>query len=178
MLFIVLAILAGTIGTLPGDEWMTHQVQRLHGALVHDYVRVVTVFGTTRLALPLLVVALVVTVVGRHWREMSFLLILFLLRLLCSTVKPIVASPRPDLTQAIIRDFPGGFGFPSGHTLTSAVLFGGAAFMAMRFLPWRSRALPWIVGVAWVAGAASTGFARIWEGAHWTSDVVGGALLG
>jgi undecaprenyl-diphosphatase len=178
VLFAGLAILAHTVGTLPGDLWMTHHLQRLHGAFVHEYVRVATVFGTTRLALPLLVLALIGTVGRRLWRETWFLLMLFILRALVSAVKPIVASPRPDASQAIVRDFPGGFGFPSGHTLTSTVVFGGAAVLAIRLVPWRPRALPWIAGVIWAIGAGSTGFARVWDGAHWTSDVIGGALLG
>ena len=69
-----------------------------------------------------------------------------------------------------------GYGFPSGHTLTSAVLGGGLAFLMVRHV--KGRWVAPVMGALWLIGVLATGFARVWSGAHWTSDVVGAAVLG
>lgn len=59
--------------------------------------------------------------------------------------------------------------FPSGHTTTA---FSWAAVLADVYAD-----KPWVSPVAYTA-ASLAGFARIYEGEHWGSDVAVGALLG
>ena len=68
-----------------------------------------------------------------------------------------------------------GFGFPSVSVTMTTITFGFFAVLIARELPGRSRVWPYMV-----AGlvAAVLGFARLYLGAHWLSDVVGGMLLG
>src|SRR5690606_7129234 len=68
-----------------------------------------------------------------------------------------------------------GFGFPSFAVTMTTIAFGFFAVLVARELPGRNRVWPYLVGGAVVA---AIGFARIYLGAHWLSDVVGGALLG
>ncbi|MDR2871766.1 MAG: bifunctional DedA family/phosphatase PAP2 family protein [Xanthomonadaceae bacterium] len=68
-----------------------------------------------------------------------------------------------------------GFGFPSITVTMSTIVFGFFAVLISRELPGRSRVWPYMVAatiVAWV------GFARLYLGAHWLSDIVGGVLFG
>lgn len=68
-----------------------------------------------------------------------------------------------------------GFSFPSISVTMATITFGFFAVLIARELPGRSRVWPYMVaGVI----AALLGFARIYLGAHWPSDVVGGMLLG
>jgi len=68
-----------------------------------------------------------------------------------------------------------GFGFPSIAVTMTTIAFGFFAVLVARELPGRQRVWPYLVGGAVVTGI---GFARLYLGAHWLSDVVGGALLG
>ncbi|HEU5479945.1 MAG TPA: phosphatase PAP2 family protein, partial [Candidatus Tumulicola sp.] len=61
----------------------------------------------------------------------------------------------------------GGYGFPSGHT---AVAFAVAAALAPD-LPRPVRPFVWLLAVI-------VGFARVYVGAHFPLDVLGGAALG
>lgn len=68
-----------------------------------------------------------------------------------------------------------GFGFPSIAVTMITIQFGFFAMLIARELPGRRRVWPYLL-----AGtlAAAVGFARLYLGAHWLSDVIGGMLLG
>lgn len=65
--------------------------------------------------------------------------------------------------------------FPSGH-VEGAMLFYGLVFLLARRV--RHGGLRIAIQAGAVAIIAATAFARVWEGAHWPSDVVGALLLG
>jgi len=80
----------------------------------------------------------------------------------------LVDMPRPPIAAA-------GFGFPSVAVTMTTVVFGFIAVLIARELPGRQRVWPYLVtGIA----TALVGFARLYLGAHWLSDIVGGVLLG
>lgn len=65
--------------------------------------------------------------------------------------------------------------FPSGH-VQGAMLFYGVLFLLARRIEHRGLRMAIQVGSTVVILSAS--FARIWQGAHWPSDVLGALLLG
>jgi membrane-associated phospholipid phosphatase len=70
---------------------------------------------------------------------------------------------------------PGGFGFPSIPITLLTIVFGFFAVLIARELPGKQRVWPYLVaGVA----VSLLGFARLYFGAHWLSDIVGGMLFG
>ncbi|SBV36765.1 Phosphoesterase PA-phosphatase related [uncultured Stenotrophomonas sp.] len=68
-----------------------------------------------------------------------------------------------------------GFGFPSVSVTMATITFGFFAVLIGRELPGRTRVWPYLL-----SGIVATviGFARIYLGAHWVSDVIGGMLFG
>ena len=79
-----------------------------------------------------------------------------------------IVMPRPP-------GAPDGFGFPSIAVTMATIAFGFFAVLIARELPGRRRVWPYLLGGAIVA---AIGFARLYLGAHWLSDVVVSALLG
>lgn len=75
-------------------------------------------------------------------------------------VKHATATPRPDPNK--LHD-----SFPSGHTATA---FLAAELVRLEYGPW------W--GMAAYSVALATGFMRVWNNWHWTSDVIAGAGVG
>ena len=68
-----------------------------------------------------------------------------------------------------------GFGFPSVAVTMATITFGFFAVLIGRELPGRNRVWPYLL-----SGAIVTviGFARLYLGAHWLSDIIGGMLFG
>ncbi|MFT4197597.1 MAG: VTT domain-containing protein [Pseudoxanthomonas sp.] len=80
----------------------------------------------------------------------------------------VVDIPKPPTVA-------GGFGFPSVAVTMTTIGFGFFAVLVARELPGRDRVWPYVVAAVAVA---AVGFARLYLGAHWLSDVLGGSLLG
>ena len=78
--------------------------------------------------------------------------------------------PKPPASTAVA-----GFSFPSATVTLATVVYGFFAVLIARELPGRNRAWPYVVA-ALVVGLL--GFARLYLGAHWLSDVLAGTLLG
>jgi undecaprenyl-diphosphatase len=91
-----------------------------------------------------------------------------------SVLKTSFARHRPTADIVSVLDVSKGYSFPSGH----AVFFTWLAFMlAVAFAP---RLRPAMRPLLWLAAAALILVAcvgRVWAGAHWPSDVIGGFLL-
>jgi membrane-associated phospholipid phosphatase len=90
-------------------------------------------------------------------------------------IKLIISRQRPPADLVHILSPTTGFSFPSGH----AVFFTWMAFMiAVSLAPKTRPSLRPILWILVVLVILLTCIARVWAGAHWPSDVIGGVLLG
>ncbi|MDQ6772038.1 MAG: phosphatase PAP2 family protein [Candidatus Dormibacteraeota bacterium] len=80
--------------------------------------------------------------------------------------------PTPDLVHVFSPV--AGYSYPSGHAVFFTWLGLMAAFAGAPKLRSRYRPPVWLAAVLLVATAC---LGRVWVGAHWPSDVVGGVLL-
>jgi len=80
--------------------------------------------------------------------------------------------PRPSFASQDWRTW----GFPSGHTMASLVVYGLLAYFVLERLrnPWARRAIVAVAG----ALVGAIGISRLYLGAHYISDVGAGFLAG
>lgn len=173
VIFAIDTVLVATRSTLPYDVEITTFIQQLNwGPLVYVLQLINVSAGFWQVLIG--VVAVVVLFVFER-RAGWLMAIGSISSLLDNLIKLAITRQRPPADLVHILNPTTGYSYPSGH----AVFFTWMSFMlafslAPRVNP-RLRPVLWIVaGVVIVL----TCIARVWAGAHWPSDVIGGVLLG
>jgi undecaprenyl-diphosphatase len=92
--------------------------------------------------------------------------------LIDTAVKLVVARPRPVVDHPIAEAF--GKSFPSGHAMSSTVVYGA---LLLVFLPAAGRRRRALVALT-MAVVLAVGCSRLLLGVHFVSDVLGGFVLG
>lgn len=90
-----------------------------------------------------------------------------------TAVKVLVNRPRPEFEEPIAHAL--GKSFPSGHAMSSTVVYGALLLVFLPMVPRRGRGLAIGVTGALVLLIAAS---RMALGVHFLSDVVGGIVLG
>ena len=175
--FGVLAFLARTIWYFPVDLELTRAIQGTCPAWLDGPLGAVTwvgfppqsnvVFGAVILGLFLLghrLEALLTAVAAVGSAGLWYL------------VTPLVGRPRPspELVEVTMQ-IPTG-SFPSGHAVNLTAIFGFLIYLTL-LLAANAR-LRWSLVALLALPILVIGFARIEDGAHWPSDVLGGYMLG
>jgi membrane-associated phospholipid phosphatase len=119
-------------------------------------------------------VALVEIAARRLWLGLAAAGTIGLASLANSAIKIVVERPRPDQLPPLVVE--PGYSFPSGHSLSAMVAYGVIAVLVAR------TSLPAWLRVVAIAGLGTligvVGLSRVYLGAHYPSDVVGGYLVG
>ena len=87
--------------------------------------------------------------------------------------KVIIARPRPDINRLVDET---GYSFPSGHAITSMVFYGYLIYLIYKYVDNRKIKIPLMIFL--ILLIPIIGLSRIYLGVHYTSDVLGGFLLG
>lgn len=176
VVFAILGVVAAGTNTLAIDLEVTERLQTFDGRTARFLGWLGDHLGGTKTVLSFLAIVLGAAALLRSMRDAVFLGIAAILRLLATYLKGVFDSPRPTIDQIDLTRAYESTGFPSGHATTAALLMGTLAFMAARRTD-RSW-VRWGLVALWVTGIATTAFARIWHGAHWFTDTIGGAIVG
>lgn len=179
VLCIVTAVLSGFAAgpsTLPGDAPIARFIQRWHFVPLQSLANLGNDIGSTATAITVWIALLLSSIALRRNRDALVVFTLGVLRALGSLLKYAFVSPRPTSAVVHLQGYFSGYGYPSGHTY-AATCIGGAVLLIAR---WHVRKTPerWALYVIAVAIPIVTGFARVYVGAHWPSDVLGGWLWG
>ncbi len=172
----VLSICAHWEPRFPGDLWLTHLVQSIDSRALDPIMEWASFLTGDWRAMVLVVAASIVVwrCLGR-W-EAVLVLMTWLSSPIESGLKLMVARPRPtpDLVR-IFQDEPGN-GFPSGHAFLAIVFWGLLAYLVLARV--RSRGLRVLASAGSIVIVLLIGVSRVYLGAHWPSDVLGGYIFG
>ena len=170
---IALALHAATGHLLPFDRPYYDEIQHVPGGRFYEPV-------ANALALGVIEYAVLIVAAGYAWLRGDRLLaasvvLVVAARALNMPLKELIERPRPGPGDVLIRDPAPGYGFPSGHASTAMLVLGYAAVVAMLHAP---RPLGAAIVALSVAAMLLIGWDRIYDGAHWPSDVLGGYATG
>lgn len=173
---IFLSVVAAGDGTLPGDIAIQRFVQRAPQPPARWLADFGNWIGSARVFVVIAIgLALLLSFARKRW-EMAILLTALATRALNGVLKIILDSPRPSADLVRVTENAQGLGFPSGHAMGSMLGYGAIAIVASRLVAnrtWRR-----IAQITCAVIVLLVGFGRIYVGAHWPSDVLGGYLWG
>lgn len=157
------------------DRAVTLAVRELQSPAVDRFARITTFFGGFLFVAPAAILVTAALHLKGHWISA----VLFAGSVagglgLNSLLKIAFARQRPDLWPALVTEIT--YSFPSGHATMATVFFGGAAAVVLHL-----SSKPLIRALALVLATAAiliVVWSRVYLGAHWTTDVAGGLLLG
>lgn len=177
----LLLTLALTVGAhltprYPGDVALARALQSLDWPVLGGVLHFENTIGSPWPAVSLIVA---VTLILFSLRRAGLALLFAgtnALRGVGSVVKDLVLRPRPAPPLLQVNEHAAGTSFPSGHVFSAVLLYGMiAVLLELTPLPRPLRRLAQTVcaGITLLMGPA-----RVYAGAHWPSDVLGGYLWG
>jgi membrane-associated phospholipid phosphatase len=172
----VLSICAHWEPRFPGDLRLTLLIQSIDGEALGSIMRWVSLVGGGWRAPVLIIAGGIVT-----WRclgkwEAGLVLTTWLTSPISSGLKLIVGRPRPTADLVLVFRVEPGNSFPSGHAFFAVLFWGLLAYFALTRLQRRSYRMLVLSGS--LAMILLTGASRVYLGAHWPSDVLGGYIFG
>jgi membrane-associated phospholipid phosphatase len=136
---------------------------------------VITVMGSAEIFVLLGLVVTIIYAWQQRWLHVgTWLSALVGGAFLNQLLKELFARSRPTLPDPLLIE--AGYSFPSGHAMSSLIVYGVLAYFAVLTLPnWETRA----VVILWAALLVLLiGFSRMYLGVHYFSDVVAGYAAG
>lgn len=154
------------------DDRLTHQIQALPKGW-RGYFRQMTLIGQPVFAL---LAAAAVSYYGEYsnnWQMILAGMIVAIAMLLASSLKFVLRRKRP-LTDYAANMFFKTYSFPSGHAAASTSCYGLIVYLCI------ASGNPFIVatGFALLPIVISIGISRVYLGAHFPSDIIGGWIFG
>lgn len=154
------------------DQAVYHFFEALRTAWGDSVFVAITELGDSFVNLSLAGAVLIVLLIKRCYRTAGFWVLTALGGLLgVQLLKWTIHLPRP----VAIYHGASAYGFPSGHTTMSVILYGFLAILLARKLSgtWRWGLFLGVLFISFVIG-----FSRLYLGTHWLSDVLGGYFIG
>ena len=161
----------------PFDLHVTHEIQELKMGYFATAMKWISIFGNP-VGMPLsFIFASLFFFVTRNRREFRFVFITLIPDLLNILVKIVVSRPRPTLENAKLFLTLHQSSFPSGHVVHYVVFFG--FLLTVMFV---NKKIPsfWRISIGIFSAFLifTVSISRIYLGAHWATDVLGGYLFG
>jgi undecaprenyl-diphosphatase len=179
LLIVLLSLLLDEVfeigSPLPLDRAVTMAVRDLQTPALDRFFRNVTNLGDFRFLTPATLVISAI-LMWKHRRVSGLLYASAVVGgfLLETLMKITLRRHRPDLWPALVTEKT--FSFPSGHATMSTLFFGGAVAVVFHLTKRRAPRIAALVGAS--IGIFLVAFSRVYLGAHWTTDVAAGVLLG
>ena len=159
------------------DLDISREIQEHHNVTLDRLMAMISIFGTMPYSAITVGLAALLFFIFKLRKEALFILLTALSGLVSSLIKLLINRPRPAKDLVRIIEITREQSFPSGHTLFYTVFFGFLIIIMGNLKSVNHYFRKAIICLS-SAMILLIPFSRIYLGAHWFTDVLGGALLG
>ncbi|MBC7417415.1 MAG: phosphatase PAP2 family protein [Pedobacter sp.] len=159
------------------DIAISNYLQQYHATWLDNAMVAVSFFGELPYSLIVVILAAIIFYVTGFKREGYYTASILISGLVILVIKNLVDRPRPTAFYVRLVGINRFQSFPSGHVL-SYTLFFGFLLILMFTLKGVQPTLKKVLVAISIFYIASIPFSRIYLGAHWFTDVLGGFILG
>ena len=173
VLFIILSILIFTKVTEPLDEAVESFVLGIRNDKLTSIMRIFTNISSSYSLIVITILITLIAIIKNKRLPYNTIINLISVFLLSQLFKFIFRRPRPTgefLAKA------SGFSYPSGHTMVSFAFFTFIAYSMCDRI--NSKLLKIMIKISMIILIMIIGFSRIYLGVHYTTDIIGGYLMG
>lgn len=177
IIFVVLAIFVGKSPINPLDLSISHHIQQIRNSWLDQLMIVVSRLGDVAFAFSFMLLAALLFFIFRYKRASTFVVAVSGTGVVTFLLKKIFSRARPTQEHVTLIDVYQNHSFPSGHTLSYVVFFGFLIFLMqqLKSLPnYLKTGVKVFSYFMLIVGPLS----RIYLGAHWFTDILGGVMLG
>jgi undecaprenyl-diphosphatase len=170
--FFFVGDIATQAGTPRIDRMAADVADQVENGTLVDVAKVVTELGSLPVMVAIALATAIWAAIGRRWLDVATLVAgVTLSIILVHVAKAAYDRPRPSggLVHAALS------AYPSGHTAYSVTFVACATILVRAGMGWAVRSAAVTIAIGVVAVVAAT---RVYLGAHYFSDVIGGAALG
>lgn len=175
--FIALTILVSLFPASYIDREFSEEVQEYQNPVLDVVMKTVSWFGYMPYSLIMVVLVAIAFYLFKYKKESLYILLTLVSGLVSWLAKFAVNRPRPSESVVRIMGETKYQSFPSGHVLFYVIFFG---FLVI--LMYQLKSIPkWLrllVAISSLFLIFTIPISRVYMGAHWFTDVLGGFLLG
>lgn len=173
VLFILLSILICFNLTTNFDNTIYNFITRNMNNTLTSIYETITFLGSTLFIICLCILFLVIFIIIRK-KNYGLIItgVLIISTIINNVVKIIICRERPDVLKLVIEDT---YSFPSGHTMASVSMYGILMYFVLKskMNRWLKIVLTMVLGLL----PLLVGMSRIYLGAHFATDIIGGFIL-
>lgn len=180
--FIGIILLIVFIGFFPEqvtviDHFISKEVQNIKGQGIQSLMAAISLVGDFPYTIILPILASLFYFFTRNRRETGYVLLIWVADLLNYALKKLIARPRPTAEVVNLLGHWESPSFPSGHVVHYTFFFGFILY-SLFFIRHVPRVQKIFLAFICSTLILAISFSRIYLGAHWVSDVLGGYLTG
>lgn len=175
--FIALSIFVVVYPPSSFDVYFSEEIQERNTLFFKAVMTFVSWFGTARVSVLMVLSTSALFFIFRYRREAFYTLMTLCSGIISSLLKYWIDRPRPTSAMVTIWEETSRQSFPSGHTLFYTIFFG---FLLLIMVNVKSIPKWFRITVAFISlfMIFLIPVSRVFLGAHWITDVLGGFLLG
>jgi undecaprenyl-diphosphatase len=175
--FLVLTLLVYLFPMNSHDREVSEEVQELSHAFLDRIMVLISYPGYFPRSVIMIGITALVLFIKRYTREAFFVLLTSLSGVISTGIKVLVNRPRPSADLVTIVEQAEGMSFPSGHVTMYVMFFGFVALLSLVLKRFPRKLRLGVLAIC-LFMILAVPLSRMYLGAHWFSDVLGGFLIG